>query len=54
MVSVLSIEILAGNYTLTFNTTGYQVPANVIDEVAASESVVIDFVLLPVANPLSN
>lgn len=47
-------ELSAGNYTVTCHTTGYNVPENVNDEVAAGESVVIDFVLMPVVNPVSN
>jgi len=47
-------ELPAGTYIVTCHTTGYNVPENVTDDVAASESVVIDFVLMPVVNPVSN
>ncbi len=47
-------ELPAGNYIVTCHTTGYNVPENVTDDVAAGESVVIDFVLMPVVNPVSN
>jgi len=46
-------ELEAGNYTVTCHATGYAVPENISAQLAAGESLVVDFSLVPV-NPLNN
>lgn len=47
-------ELEAGSYTVSSYATGYEVPENVISELATGESLVIDFSLVPKVNPLNN
>jgi hypothetical protein len=47
-------EIEAGPYTVSCHANGYDVPEHVTTELAAGESVVINFSLVPMAIPLNN
>lgn len=47
-------ELEAGTYTVTCHTSGYDVPQAVTCELTADESLVIDFTLVPAANPVNN
>jgi hypothetical protein len=46
-------DLEAGAYVVSCFTTGYNVPVPVTDDIAAGESVVIDFSLIP-ADPVNN
>jgi hypothetical protein len=46
-------ELLAGKYNLSCHSPGYDVPENVKAEAAAGESLVIDFILVPVKAALN-
>ena len=46
-------ELLAGKYNVNCHSPGYNVPENVMAEAAAGESLVIDFILVPVIAALN-
>ena len=46
-------ELAAASYTVSCHATGYEVPQQVTVELAADESLFINFSLVPVANPVS-
>jgi len=47
-------EIEAGPYTVSCHASGYDVPEQVTIKLSAGESVIIDFSLVPTANPINN
>lgn len=47
-------ELVAGTYTLTCHLPGYEVPQLVSAALTPGESLLVDFALVPVANPMNN
>lgn len=46
--------LITATYTVTCHTSGYDVPQPVTCELAADESLEIDFSLVPAVNPVNN